>query len=186
MPGMPHLPVGDAPLTGIGPIFKPCFHPPFYFAPAQLLSQLPHSARAGVSLSHGMALWDAAAQLRAWLSQGSPQDWVGWGGTDWGCLTKTQCPEPSPCLFAVSDILQTCGSWMGHRLGSLAKPFGSQLPQQHRVSGLSTQTRWTQIVFPFLTALGWQICGGERSGLTLSRLSIFLIQNFCCQPGILK
>lgn len=39
-------------------------------------------------------------------------------------------------------------------------------------------------------ALGWQVCGGERSGLTVSRLSVFLplasIQRFCCQPGILK
>lgn len=69
--------------------------------------------------------------------------------------------------------------------GAQPRPL-AQLPQQHRVSGLSTQTRWTQIVFPFLTARGWQICGGERSGLTLSRLSIFLIQRFCCQPGILK
>lgn len=40
------------PLTGIGPIFKPLFHPDFYFAPAQLLSQLPHRARC-VSVPRG-------------------------------------------------------------------------------------------------------------------------------------
>lgn len=183
------------PLTSTGPIFKPLFPPPFYFAPAQLLSQLPHGAEAGVSLSP----WDGvigcccSAQSLAFPKQPPRLGGMGWDGVG---LAGDARHEPGvrnplpPCLFAVSDILKTSGSWMGHRLGSSAKPFGSQLPQQHRVSGLSTQTRWTQIVFPFLTAPGWQICGGERSGLTLSRLSIFLIhaaiQHFCCQPGILK
>lgn len=91
MPGLPHLPVGDAPtepilLQALDPFLNPA-------SPLLSILLLPscylscHTApRQVCPCPHGMALSDAAAQLRAWLSQSSPQDWVGWGGMGWGWL----------------------------------------------------------------------------------------------------
>lgn len=106
MPGLPHLPMGDAPtepilLQALGPFLNPTstllsilLLPSCYFSCRTALRQV-------CPCPHGMALSDAAAQLRACFSQGSPQGWVGWGGTDGGCLTRSRRPEPTPCLSAV-------------------------------------------------------------------------------------
>lgn len=112
---------GDAP-TGLDPSsyrhrthFKPRFHPSFYFAPAQLLSQLLRGAKAGVSLSpwDGIIGFCRFAQSLVFLKL--PPGWEGTGPAgDVRPDPHVQNPFPSqPILFGVSDILKASSSRVG-------------------------------------------------------------------------
>lgn len=97
---------GDAP-TGLDPSscrhwthFKPRFHPSFYFAPAQLLSQLPCGAEAGVSLSpwDGVTGFCRSAQSLVFLKL--PPGWEGTGPAgDVQHDPRVQNPSPLPCFL---------------------------------------------------------------------------------------
>lgn len=79
MPGMPHIPVGDAPtepilLQALGPFLNPAST----LLSILLLPSCYLSCHTGVSLSPQDGIIGCCCSLRAWFSQGSPQDWVGW------------------------------------------------------------------------------------------------------------
>lgn len=86
MPGLPHLPVGDAPME---PILLQALDPflnPFYFAPTRLLSQLPHSTEAGVSLSPWDGIMGCCCSAQSLLFPRQPSGLRGMGWDPLGML----------------------------------------------------------------------------------------------------
>lgn len=173
--------------------------PPFLFCscPAVISAAMCRGGKR-VTVPRGRASSEAATLLRACFVQSSPQ---GEEGRDRLRMLRTNlvpgvCPPP-PLLFEVSCVFEASGSREGMRAGKISQaPWLTAAPAAFPAMREScfraqhtNQMDPNSLPIPH-SAPGWQICDGERSGLILSRLSIFLaraaIQHFCCQPGILK
>ena len=119
------------PLTGTRPSFKLRFRPSFYFAPAQLLSQLPRGAGAGVSLSPWDGIAGCCCSARSLVF---PKQSPKWGGTGPAGDARHEpgIRNPSPAFLGCQTSSKPAAPWLGQGPGSSAKPFGSPWPQQLR------------------------------------------------------